>query len=73
MRPAFAESFAGPGLATAGRSPWRTAHPGLFRQIIEAAKEYAADRTLVFTALAQGQELASAFHYILHTETQTRS
>ena len=44
--------------------------PVSFRQIIEAAKEYAADRTLVFYCLRKDKELASAFHYILHSETQ---
>ena len=44
--------------------------PVSFRQIIEAAKEYAADRTLVFYCLRKDTQLASAFHYILHSETQ---
>lgn len=44
--------------------------PVSFRQIIEAAKQYAADRTLVFYCLRKDKEVASAFHYILHSETQ---
>jgi hypothetical protein len=44
--------------------------PVSFRQVIEAAKEYAADRTLVFYCLRKDKALASAFHYILHSETQ---
>jgi len=44
--------------------------PVSFRQVIEAAKEYAADRTLVFYCLRHDKAVASAFHYILHAETQ---
>jgi hypothetical protein len=44
--------------------------PVSFRQVIEAAKEYAADRTLVFYCLRKQAEMAPFFYYILHSETQ---
>jgi hypothetical protein len=44
--------------------------PVSFRQVIETAKEYAADRTLVFYCLRKQAEMVPFFYYILHVETQ---
>ena len=43
--------------------------PVSFRQVIEAAKQYAADRTLVFYCLRKQTEMVPFFYYILHSET----
>lgn len=44
--------------------------PVSFRQVIAAAREYAADRTLVFYCLRKQAEMAPFFYFILHSETQ---
>jgi hypothetical protein len=71
MRPIIATLLAGLACCTppsiAAADPLT---PVSYRQIIEAAKEYAADRTLVFYCLRKDKALASAFHYILHSETE---
>jgi len=44
--------------------------PISFRQVISVAKEYAADRTLVFYCLRKQAEMVPFFYLILHSETQ---
>ena len=44
--------------------------PVSFRQVIEVAREYAADRTLVFYCLRKQAEMVPFFYFILHSETQ---
>jgi hypothetical protein len=44
--------------------------PISFRQVIAVAKEYAADRTLVFYCLRKQAEMVPFFYFILHSETQ---
>jgi len=44
--------------------------PISFRQVIAVAKEYAADRTLVFYCLRKQADMAPFFYFILHSETQ---
>lgn len=71
MRPIIAALIAGLACCTppvvAAADPLS---PVSFRQVVEVAKEYAADRTLVFYCLRKQKEMVPFFYFILHSETQ---
>jgi hypothetical protein len=70
MRPILSSLLAGLACAVPTIAAADPLTPVSFRQVIEAAKEYASDRTLVFYCLRKQAEMAPFFYYILHSETQ---
>jgi len=71
MRPITSRLLVG-GLACCALPAIATADPLTpvsFRQLIAAAREYAAGRTLVFYCLRKQTEMVPFFYFILHSET----